>query len=142
MSNHITCLLLELAELEFQVENSRRTSAGRGYAEHGKWGAYAAVETCALHRLGLPQPLLQWLRLGGRAVMWRKEILISVHCNTSFIHSNSMFYQKLLRLTAVGGKALALWYFTSKSYSLLLHAALTEIRLEAGPALHTKRLSA
>lgn len=74
--------------------------------------------------------------------MWKKEILISIHCNTSFIHSNSIFHQQLLKLTAMGGKALALWYFNSKSYSLLLHAALTEIRPEAGPTLHTKRLSA
>ena len=150
MSNQVTCLLLELAGLELQVESSRWTSAGQGYAGRGKWGVYTAVETCVQHRLGLPRPLLQELHLGGRAAMWRKESLISVHCNTSFLHSNSMFRQQLLRLTAMGGKALALWYFTCKgclgsgaeSYSLTLHAVLKEIRPGTGPILYRKRLSA
>lgn len=49
VSSQVTCLLQVLAGLEFQVENSRHTSAGPSYAGHGKWGVYVAVETCVLH---------------------------------------------------------------------------------------------
>lgn len=60
----------------------------------------------------------------------RKEIPVSVHCNTSSIRSTSLFQQHLLTLTALAGKAPARCDFTSKgcfgsgaeSYSLLLQA--------------------
>lgn len=59
VGNQATCLLLESAGLEFQAENSRRTSAGPGYAGHGTWGVCAAAGTCAPHQPGLPRPPLR-----------------------------------------------------------------------------------
>lgn len=151
MSNQVTCLLLELAGLEFQVRNSRHTSAGPGYAGHGKWGVYAAVETCALHRLDVPRPPLQWLHLGGTAVTWRKEILISVHCNTSFIHSNSMFPQQLLTeayshgwkspSTLVFHFQRPLW-IRSRKLLTVTPCCSKGNQTTLGPILYTKRLSA